>query len=79
MAVAMLIGLWIWDEVTYDRSFTNHQQLAQIMTTTVGDDGKMSTDPRVCQAHCDELRRKYGSDFKNISMSRWNGSATYSR
>ena len=75
MAVAMLIGLWIWDEVTYDRSFTNHQQLAEVMTTTVGDDDKMSTDERVCQPIADELRSKYGSDFKNISLSRWNRSA----
>ena len=75
ISITLLISLWIWDEVTYDRSFTNHQQLAQIMTTTVGDDGKMSTDPRVCQPIADELRRKYGNDFKNISMSRWSGSA----
>ena len=75
MAVAMLIGLWIWDEVTFDRSFTNHQQLAQIMTTSIGDDGTLSTDPRVCQPIADELRSKYGSEFKNISLSRWNMSA----
>lgn len=35
MTVAMLIGLWIWDEVTFDQSFANHKQLAQIMTTSV--------------------------------------------
>ncbi|MDP4284207.1 MAG: ABC transporter permease, partial [Bacteroidota bacterium] len=75
MAVAMLIGLWIWNEVTYDTSFTNHQQLAQIMTTTVGDDKSKNTDPRVCQPIASELRNKYGSDFKNISLSRWNQSA----
>jgi putative ABC transport system permease protein len=75
MAVAMLIALWIWDEVTYDRSFTNHRQLAQVMTTTIDDDGKLSTDERVCQPIADELRNKYGSDFKNVSLSRWNRSA----
>ena len=75
MTVAMLIGLWIWGEVTYDRSFANHQQLAEVMTTTINDDGKLSTDPLVCQPIAGELRSKYGSDFKNISMSRWNMSA----
>ncbi len=75
MAVAMLIGLWIWNEVTYDQSFTNHHQLAQIMTNTVSDDKSISTDPRVCQPLADELRNKYGSDFKNISMTRWNQSS----
>jgi len=71
MAVAMLIGLWIWDEVTYDRSFTNHKQLAQIMTTNIGDDGTSSTVPNVCRPIAEELRSKYGSDFKNVAMATW--------
>jgi len=45
MTVAMLIAFWIWDEVTYDKSFTNHQQLAQVMTNNLGDDGTLSTCP----------------------------------
>ncbi|MFT3705292.1 MAG: ABC transporter permease [Agriterribacter sp.] len=75
MAVAILIGLWIWDAVTFDDSFTNHKQLAQVMTNSTGDDGTVNTDPRVCQPLADELRSKYGSDFKNVSLSRWNMSA----
>ncbi len=72
MTVAMLIAFWIWDEITFDRSFANHKQLAQIMTCTVGDDGTISTDPRTCQPIAGELRSKYASDFKNVSLSRWN-------
>src|SRR5579871_6391768 len=72
MTVAMLIALWIWDELTFDKSFANHKQLAQIMTSSVGDDGTISTDPLTCQPIAGELRGKYGSDFKNVSMSRWN-------
>ena len=34
MAVAMLIAFWIWDEVTYDHYYTNHDQIAQVMITT---------------------------------------------
>jgi len=75
MAVVILIALWIWDELTFDKSFANHKQLAQIMTTSVGDDGSVSTDPRTCQPIGGELRSKYGSDFKNVSLSRWNMSA----
>jgi hypothetical protein len=33
LGVAMLIGLWIWDEMTYDHYFPNHKRLAQVMTT----------------------------------------------
>lgn len=72
MAVAMLIAFWIWDELTYDKYHTNHEQLAQVMTTFIGDDGKMGTGEAVCMPIGDELRSKYGSDFKNISMASWN-------
>jgi len=71
MAVAMLIGLWIWDEVTYDHSFANHGRLAQVMTTSYSDDGTASTEPNVCRPVAGELRSKYGSDFKYVSMSTW--------
>jgi len=72
MAVAMLIAFWIWDEVTYDRYHRNHDQLAQVMTTFFDDKGKMETGQAVCMPIGDELRTKFGSDFKNISMASWN-------
>jgi len=72
MAVAMLIAFWIWDEVTYDKYHTRHKQIAQVMTTFFRDDGNMGTGQAVCMPIGDELRRKYGSDFKNISMASWN-------
>ncbi|WP_431209643.1 ABC transporter permease [Puia sp. P3] len=71
MAVAMLIGLWIWDELTYDHSFANHAQLAQVMTTTFSDDGTAGTEPNVCRPIAGELRSKYGNDFKYLSMATW--------
>ena len=72
MAVAMLIAFWIWDEVTYDKYHTRHERLAQVMTTYIGDDGKMGTGQAVCIPIGDELRNKYGNDFKNVSMASWN-------
>ena len=72
MAVAMLIALWIWDELTFDKYHTNHEQLAQVMTTFIDNDGKMETGQAVCMPIGDELRSKYGSDFKNVSMASWN-------
>jgi len=63
MAVAILIALWIWDEVTYDKYHANHNQLAQIMTTYTDNEGKKGTGTAVCMPIGDELRRKYGSDF----------------
>src|SRR3989337_1006176 len=31
MTIAMLIGLWIWDEVSYDTGHQNYSHLAQVM------------------------------------------------
>ncbi len=31
MAVAMLIGLWIWDELSFDKYHENYSQVAQVM------------------------------------------------
>jgi putative ABC transport system permease protein len=76
MAVAMLIAFWIWDEVEFDKSFANHRQLAQVMTTFIGDDGSSGTVPNVCMPLADELRTKYGSDFKNITLASWSWSHT---
>jgi putative ABC transport system permease protein len=74
MAVAMLIAFWIWDEVTYDKSFPNHRQLAQVMTTFIADDGSSGTVPNVSMPVAGELRSKYGSDFKNVALASWNWS-----
>jgi len=71
MAVAILIALWIWDEVTYDRSFTNHSRLVQVMSNSVNDEQSITTEPNICRPIAQELRSKYGADFKNVSMSTW--------
>src|SRR5450432_836315 len=72
MAVTILIALWIWDEVNYDKYHTNHQQLAQVMATLTDQDNKMETVTDVCGPIGDELRNKYGSDFKNVCMTWYN-------
>jgi len=72
MAVAMLIALWIWDEVTFDNYHTNHKQLAQVMTTFFDDKNEAQTGQAVAIPIGNELRTKYASDFKNVSMASWN-------
>jgi hypothetical protein len=72
MAVTMLIGLWIWDELTYDHSHKNHDQLAQVMTTIAVNGGELTTDPSVASPLGNELRAKYASDFKSVCVASWN-------
>jgi cytoskeletal protein RodZ len=31
MAVAILIGLWIWDELSFDKYHQNYNSIAQVM------------------------------------------------
>ena len=35
MAVAILIGLWIWDELSFDKSHRNYDHIAQVMQNYV--------------------------------------------
>jgi len=32
-----MIGLWIWDEVSFNASFNNHKNLAEVMVTQTMD------------------------------------------
>jgi putative ABC transport system permease protein len=71
MAVVILIGLWIWDEVSFDAYHKNHSRLAQVMTTQTFN-GETGTGPAVAMPLGNELRTKYASDFKQVSMASWN-------
>ncbi|HEY8967985.1 MAG TPA: ABC transporter permease [Puia sp.] len=70
MAVAMLIGLWIWDELSFNKEYPNYERIAKVMQhiTINGQTGTQSALPYVTG---DELRKVYGSDFKYIMMSSW--------
>ena len=72
MSVAILIGLWIYDEVTYDRSHENYGRIAQIMQHQTYN-GQIATQTAVPFPLGAELRKNYGSDFKYVLMSTWGG------
>ncbi len=71
MAVVMLIGLWIWDEFSWDRNFKNYDRIVQVMQNQVfnGEVGSQVSVPAVMSG---EIREKYGSDFKYVLQSSWN-------
>lgn len=72
MAVAMLIGLWIWDELSYDQHHPNYARIAQVMQhqTFNGHRGTESSIPIPLEP---ELRSKYGHNFKYLAMASWQG------
>lgn len=70
MCVAMLIGLWMLDEVSYDSQFENNDRLARVMVFQ-SDGTRSATHGTVAIPFGDALRTKFGSDFKRTSLASW--------
>ncbi len=71
MAVAMLIGLWIWDELSYDKYHKNYDRIARVMQNQLFN-GEVSTQFSNPAVLSQQIRSKYGSDFKYVLQSSWN-------
>ena len=70
MAVALMIGLWVWDELSFNKSFKNYDRIAQVMQHQTFNN-EVGTQQSIPYLTGEELRRNYGADFKNISMATW--------
>jgi len=68
MAVAMLIGLWIWDELSFDKYHQNYDKIAIVMQSETAN-GDVSTGATISLPLDAALRKNYGSDFKHIALS----------
>jgi putative ABC transport system permease protein len=71
MATAMLIGLWIWDEISFDKYFHNYHRLGRIMTTQTFN-GEAGTGPATSIPIAGVLRTQYAGDFKKVALTSWN-------
>ncbi|MEO6687164.1 MAG: ABC transporter permease, partial [Dyadobacter sp.] len=71
MAVAILIGLWIYDEISYDRFNENYGRVAQVMQHQTYN-SQVGTQSAVPFPLGPELRKSYASDFKYVVRSTWN-------
>jgi len=70
MAVAILIGLWIWDELQFDKYHKNYDRIAQVMQNETYN-GTVSTTKGNIIPLAAELRRVYKDDFKYVVLSSW--------
>jgi putative ABC transport system permease protein len=79
MAVAMLIGLWVYDEVSFNTYHQNYEDIAQVRGH--------STDPNTGTTNGSEampfpmgaiLKNNYKPYFKHVLMAFWTGSYTLS-
>lgn len=78
MAVAMLIGLWLLDELTYNQYHENYDRVARIMQHQTSN-GEIYTGNALPMPLGEELRTRYGDNFKYIAMASWQGDFILSR
>lgn len=72
MSVAMLIGLWIYDELTFDTYHANYDRVAQVEQHQTWN-GTVVTGQALPFPLGEELRNSYGDNFKYLAMASWQG------
>ena len=72
MAVAILIGLWIYDELSFDTYHKNYNHIARVMqhqtSNSIVYSGEAMPYPMA-----NELEMDYDDDFKYVVMTSWMG------
>ncbi|KAA0989601.1 ABC transporter permease [Dyadobacter aurulentus] len=71
IAVAMLIGLWVWDELSFNKYHKNYDKVTQAWINQTFN-GQTFTGTAVSIPAVTEMATKYGSDFKFTSLASWN-------
>lgn len=70
MAVAIMIGLWINDELSHNDYFTNKSKVAQMFQSQTFN-GDTVSGPAIPRPLEFELRQNYADYFEHIVMSSW--------
>lgn len=68
MAVVILISLWVWDELSYNKSHENYDRIARVMINQTID-GDIQTSWSAPKQFAPALREGYESNFKYISTT----------
>ncbi|TMM52134.1 FtsX-like permease family protein [Maribacter algarum] len=72
MAVTLIIGLWIQDELTYNSYFQNKTKIAQVFQSQTFNN-ETGTGPAIPRPLEKALREGYGDNFKHLVMVTWTG------
>ena len=67
MGVAMLIGLWVWDEVSFNLYHQNHARLGNILSI-VSANGETTVGPFAAVPLAAELKARWPADFKDLAL-----------
>ena len=71
MGVTLLIGLWVWDELSYNKNFDHYDRIVRVMENSTHGD-RTATYNSVPIPLSGLLRTTYGSDFRRVTMGSWN-------
>lgn len=71
MAVAILIGLWIWDELSYNKVHQNYGRIAQIMTRGSDIKDGRFVNNTVQYPLATELQTNYMDNFRHVIRASW--------
>jgi putative ABC transport system permease protein len=72
MAVAILIGLWVFDELSYNTSFTHYNRIARVIQNQTFD-GRVDTWFSQAMQLGPELRTSYGNLFDRVIVGTFSG------
>lgn len=67
IAVAIIICMWIYDEVSYNTQFTKYERIGQALQNITAN-GEVDTWSNVPWPLGNEIRQNYGADFKYVTM-----------
>ncbi|AYN69383.1 ABC transporter permease [Euzebyella marina] len=70
MAVTLMIGLWVYDELSHNNYFEKKDRIAQIFQSQTFN-GNIGTGPAIPRPLEMALREGYDDNFKHIVMSSW--------
>jgi ABC-type antimicrobial peptide transport system permease subunit len=70
MAVALLIGLWVWDEISFNKDNKNYDRVASVMQN-LNLNGEIQTWDGLPYPLADALRTNFKDDFKCVSIFNW--------
>ncbi len=75
MGVAILITLWVYDELEYDKYHANYHRIAQVMQHQTYNEEIGTQEANPAQM-AEEIRNVFGSDFTYVLQASWNNGHT---
>ena len=66
MSVALIIGLWVYDELSFNTYYQNYDRIAQIMKAGTFQGRHYSGQSYLQYPMLNELRTSYGANFKHV-------------